>query len=106
MRFLTCIALASLMFSCSGPDLNGKTFSSSDVMTNLKFGNSDVEYIWFRPGSTMQNTEYGTYSVSGNKVSIKISGRDEWNYEYDSGKLYMLNDNGGRFGSYLSENTL
>ena len=82
MRFLTCIALASLMFSCSGPDLNGKTFSSSDVMTNFKFGNSDVEYIWFRPGSTMQNTEYGTYSVSGNKVSIKISGRDEWNYEY------------------------
>jgi len=105
---LTIITFILMLFitSCSGPDLNGKTYSKSNLSGNFKFGNEDVEYIWFRPGSNTQNTEYGSYSVSGNEVSIKINGREEWNYEYDSKKLFILDENGDRFGSYLIENKL
>jgi len=86
--------------------IDGHMYMSADGRSNYMFENGDVQYIWFKTRTSQYpTTEEGSYTVNGSQVVIDIDGRsDDWIYEYEesSDRLYMLDENGKRFGTYMT----
>lgn len=90
----------------SSTAIDGHMYMSTDGRTNFMFEDGGVQYIWFESvTSQYPNTEEGSYTANGNNIVIDLDERsDDWTYEYDepNDRLYLLDENGNRFGSYMT----
>ncbi len=94
----------------SSTAIDGHVYMSSDGLRNFIFEDGDVQYLWFASvqafSSGISNIEEGSYTANGNNIVIDLDERsDDWTYEYDEAtdRLYILDENGNRFGSYMTQ---